>query len=1010
MLVDADGEIVTREQIMRKLWPNDTVVEFDHSINAAIKKLRKALSDPVETPLYIETVARRGYRLLMPVARLEQGQEAAAHRLAAQAVATIQASAAKPDEAWQAPADSVSLIGKKVSHYRVLQVIGGGGMGLVYRAEDLKLGRQVALKFLPDELAWDTVALRRFEREARTASSLDHPNICTIYEVEEHDEQPFLVMQLLEGKTLRDRLAAVAAEKTTLPLDELLDIAIQIAAGLEAAHAKGIIHRDIKPANIFLTISGQAKILDFGLAKAVTTAKEIGSDTVQLETGRVAVAGQPAKSIPPDATLTRLGVATGTAGYMSPEQIRGEKLDACTDIFSFGLVLYEMATGQRAFSGEMAAVLHDSILHNSPVPLRELNSTLPARLVSTIDKCLEKDRTLRFQSAAEVRTALEDVKRGTENKVPRRMIAAWAAAALVLVALAVGLYLRRASHAPGPGASSFSLQVRPLTENGKVYQVAATPDGSYIAYVKTEAGKYELRLLQVATERDVQLLPGAPQQIRSLHFSRDGNFLYFLRVLDPAKDPYTSGVFRIGTLGGPVTTLATDARTADQRGNSVTVSPDGKQIAYIAQTASESLIVAIDPDGSNRRVLARRPLALPFWFVEWSPSRGTLAAVANIKSDMVLFRVDLPAGSMQDLSGPGWTIGQPAWSSDATTIFAPGLDSSSPIMQIWAFDARTGTHRALTSSSTWYSQWGLSATAADDLIANTFSADTNLSVTDQSGQPYPLPALREEGSDSVAWVDNRVVTSNMTEMLVHDPDGRNPTKLRADSFIYRQLARCGPDRVVYWAYDAKRHSHIARTDITTGSSSALTDGPIDVQPTCSADGSTLVFVHCPDKLDRCTLARKSLDFGQSIDLYQPDNQVTGVDSPIVSPDGRSVLFWRYTSGDSYQWAAIISIAGGEVKKVRMPIPASQVREFRWAADGKSILYSRDESGVENIWSVPLAGGAPRRITNFDSDQRIFAFDVSPENRLVISRGNRVSDVVLLKKVREGADQPSATAN
>ena len=219
---------------------------------------------------------------------------------------------------------------------------------------------------------------------------------------------------------------------------------------------------------------------------------------------------------------------------------------------------------------------------------------------------------------------------------------------------------------------------------------------------------------------------------------------------------------------------------------------------------------------------------------------------------------------MRNLSGPGWTIGQPAWSSDGATIFAPALpDNGGPIMQIWAFDARTGAHRALTSSSTWYMEWSLSATANDDLIANTFAAETNLSVTDQSGQPYPLPVLRGEGSNSAVWVDNRIVTSTFTEMVVHDPDGRNPTKLRSYSSLYRQLARCGPDHVVYWANDAKRHSHIARTDITTGSSSALTDGPIDAQPTCTADGSTLVFVHCSDKGDHCALTRKSLDSGQS---------------------------------------------------------------------------------------------------------------------------------------------------
>ena len=249
-------------------------------------------------------------------------------------------------------------------------------------------------------------------------------------------------------------------------------------------------------------------------------------------------------------------------------------------------------------------------------------------------------------------------------------------------------------------------------------------------------------------------------------------------------------------------------------------------------------------------------------------------------------------------------------------------------------------------------------------------------------------------------------------MVVHDPDGLNPTKLRSYSTLYRQLARCGPGHVVYWAIDPKRHSHIARTDITTGSSSALTNGPNDTQPTCTADSSTLVFIHCPDKGDHCALTRKSLDSGQSVELYQfdPADNVSEDPSPSVSPDGKSALFWGYThGGDSYEWAAIIPIAGGEVKKLRIPVAASQSALLRWAAGGKSILFSRNESGVDNIWSAPLAGGAPKRITNFDSDH-IFAFDVSPEKRLVISRGNWILDVVLIKNVREGAGQPAATAN
>ncbi len=241
ILVERRERLVTREELQKKLWPGDTVVDFEHGINTAIKVLRRALGDSGDEPKYIETIPRRGYRLMVPVEWIRSGND--------------ESSGDGLPAATQI--DFASLIGRKVSHYRVLEVIGGGGMGLVFKAEDLKLGRQVALKFLPEELAWDPTALQRFEREARTASSLDHPNICTIYEVEEHEERPFLVMQLLEGETLRDRLARASADHTALPLDEALDIALQVLAGLEAAHRKGIIHRDIKPANIFLASSGQ---------------------------------------------------------------------------------------------------------------------------------------------------------------------------------------------------------------------------------------------------------------------------------------------------------------------------------------------------------------------------------------------------------------------------------------------------------------------------------------------------------------------------------------------------------------------------------------------------------------------------------------------------------------------------------------------------------------------------------------------------------------------------------
>jgi eukaryotic-like serine/threonine-protein kinase len=491
ILLEHEGDLVTRDELQQKLWPNDTIVDFEHSINTAIKRLRQALGDSAEHPKYIETIPRHGYRLMVPVERIVAGDSLHS------AIEEVQSKVALPTA--QAQADS--LIGKKVSHYRVLEVIGGGGMGMIYRAEDLKLGREVALKFLPEELAWDGVALERFQREARTASSLDHPNICTIYDVQEHDEQPFIVMQLLHGETLRDRLACDAAIQKRIALNELLEIAIQTCEGLRAAHEQGIIHRDIKPANIFLTSHGQVKILDFGLAKLVSAAKEIGSDGVELATDGVAAAPQPARTAPADATLTRLGAAMGTAGYMSPEQVRGEQVDARSDLFSFGLVLYEMATGQRTFPGETVAAVHDAILNATPIPVRELNSDIPPKLESIIGRALEKDREQRYQSAAEMAVDLRHLREQKFTSPVRRISTSprlWLAGSLVVVLCVVGIFYVRSRWWPVKPVAK-ELVVRPLTSNwpdNPVLQAAISPDGKRLAYWDRAKG---ITILQIDT-------------------------------------------------------------------------------------------------------------------------------------------------------------------------------------------------------------------------------------------------------------------------------------------------------------------------------------------------------------------------------------------------------------------------------------------------------------------------------------------------------------------------------
>jgi len=380
ILLERSGHVVTREELRKCLWPNDTIVEFEHSISAAMNRLRQALGDSAEQPQFIETLARRGYRFIAPV-RFEESS----------ALPTATAKTISPS------------VGGNASHYQILEKLGGGGMGVVYKAKDSRLNRAVALKFLPAEMANDAAALERFRREAQAASALNHPNICTIYDVGElpleagegSELRRFIAMEFLDGRTLEHHISG-----KPLPLHETLELGIEIADALSAAHAQGIIHRDIKPANVFVTKRGSAKVLDFGLAKLTAEgAPEHHAD----------ISPMPLQSGP--GGITVLGKAMGTLTYMSPEQVRGEQLDARADLFSFGVALYQMATGILPFRGADPEIVREAILSRAPEDPAQLNPNIPASLEEIILKALEKDRRFRYQSAVEIRTDLQRLKR-----------------------------------------------------------------------------------------------------------------------------------------------------------------------------------------------------------------------------------------------------------------------------------------------------------------------------------------------------------------------------------------------------------------------------------------------------------------------------------------------------------------------------------------------------------------------------------------------------------------------
>jgi eukaryotic-like serine/threonine-protein kinase len=562
------------------------------------------------------------------------------------------------------------MAGQTVSRYRILEKIGGGGMGVVYLAEDPRLDRRVALKLLPEESGLDEIAVERFSREARAASALNHPNICTIYDVGESGGRPFLVMELLEGCTLRHRLL-----EGPIPPRETTEIALQIADALAAAHSRGILHRDIKPANLFLTARGQAKVLDFGLAKRISGRPKPELPGVSATTLTI-----------PEEMITSPGTAVGTIAYMSPEQARGEELDARSDLFSLGIVLYEMATGALPFPGNTMGIIFDAILNRTPLAPSRHNPALPEELERVILKLLEKDRARRFQTAADLHSELKRLKGGAVANAPPILSGSTRnrkTAILALAALLPLLFILYEAFLHSP-REAFSLAGATFTQltsaPGEEITPTLSPDGKTMAYASKESGNWDIYLLRVGGKNPINLTKDSQSNDMEPAFSPDGDRIAFRSGRDGG------GIFVMGATGESV-------RRVTDFGYSPTWSPEGKSIAFVTESVDNpsarpatSRLWVVDLTTGDKKQLTQTDAIQP----RWSPHGDRIAYAGMDAGRRDVWTVPAHGGDPVPVTHDNDVDWSPGWSPDGRYLYF--ASDRGGRMNLWrlAIDEKSG--------------------------------------------------------------------------------------------------------------------------------------------------------------------------------------------------------------------------------------------------------------------------------------------------------------------------------
>jgi len=888
------------------------------------------------------------------------------------------------------------IIGKTISHYLIIEEIGRGGMGVVYKAEDTKLKRNVALKFLPKGLEAHEPERARFLQEAQATAVLNHPNICTVHDIDSEGEQQFIVMEYIEGKTLRQMLPLVN-------LRECIDYAIQIGEALQEAHAKGVVHRDIKTDNIMINTKNQVKVMDFGLAKLKGSLK-----------------------------LTRTSSTVGTLAYMAPEQIQGGEVDARSDIFSFGIVLFEMLTGHLPFRGEHEAAMIYSIVNEEPEALEKYRSDTSEELRHVIRTVLEKGLDDRYQSAAEmvrdlrriqkqstraVRPDIQEVSSPDSVKIPPQgerffilgLSAAkkyWIAAfgILVVAGILAGLYwLIRSGTDRTPFQSMFPVRI---ATNGMVLSAVISPDGKYIAYASTEGGRQSLWLRQVSAASSVQIVAPADTDYYGLTFSPDGEYLYF--VCNDSLNPHPT-LFRIPALGGSPRRIIEDVY------GGVGVSPDGKRIAFLRvdpQRGGDALMVC-DADGSNLRKLASR-YGNDFFIGTggetpvWSRDGTQITCAAGSVSGgfhMTVIVVSLADGKVTPATPHRWSsVGRIAWLQDSKDIIAVAQElTSGSTMQLWYVPADGKPARRLTSDLLSYDPLSLSVTRDQSkLLGLQRNFNSSISILpggdDRRMKESTARNSYLEGTGGFDWtLDGRLIFGSLEggnwDIWSMRTDGSDRRQLTGNPYTEETPIASADGSMITYSSNRDSTPHVWCMDVDGNNQRQLTTGADDYNMRFSHDGKWIYFTSYRDQGKR-----------QIWRIPSGGGALTRVSELIarlfdVSPDDKKLLVDYYDSTANRYHRGVMTVAEGRLVQTFDFSVTRSGQDFRWMPDGKGIACIQTKKLVSNIWVLPMAAGKLYQLTHFTSDL-IFSMAWSKDSRnLAVVRGEVSSNVVLFGDLR-----------